>query len=186
MDAGTNNKKYDKFTSPDLLVTFTGKNKVATVSRDIFTGKNELSWKITGLVDFEGNYFNRDVNLDITGKGGNFLELLDIKNKVVLRLFLHADNTGDNAAMYVNNKILLQTDKTSLRKIVSKVQPLSIVFANNKLTVTYASYPPVVCNLFDTDANPGLLKSLYLYFWDNGNTYGRAVDIHEMKYFFKQ
>jgi len=182
----TNVKKYDSFQSPDLFINFRQPASTYTVSRNLgVTPSSVIQWKLKAKVNFENNEPNIDPDLGPAGASGSFLEVLDDKGKVLIRMFFHIDRATNDGYLYFNNKIILKTDRKALKALMSQTQALLIDVTKGQVMVKYGDFPPVNTLPFDGTAHWNAPKSVRLYFWSKAAGSNRVIDLEELKYIYK-
>ncbi|MFD2573952.1 PA14 domain-containing protein, partial [Spirosoma soli] len=183
--AKTNIKTYQPFRSPDLYMYFRQEVGTYKVTRDLGSSTNSLSsWKFTGVVNQDGNFFNIDEGQN--RNGGSVIEVLDTDGKVITRVYPQVFLNRPNApsAVYANSQVIAQGEYfRELGPIFSQSQPLEISMINGTATIKYGPYNPVTVPVFDSSANWQRPKTLQFRFWGNGYNLSRIIDVERM-YFY--
>lgn len=179
----TNVRKYDRFSSPDLYISFRQANSVNTVTRSLGDNTTSLKqWKLNAIVNFEGNYANEDADLSANGNGGSYIEVLDDGGRVITRLFFHSDNGTDVGQLFANNKSVFKTTRDGLRNVMYLSHPLIIEMENGIATVKFGSYPAIKTSAFDPASHWSRPQTLRFYFWCKTKNSSRAIDIEKLYY----
>lgn len=179
----TSIKTSDKWASPDVYIRFRQKQGTAQVSRDLGNTATPLSnWKLSGLVDYEGNLPNDGNDVMDKAGGGMYLDVLDDKGKILIRVYSISVRYKIDTRLYVNDRSLLQSDLIQFMKTTGRPQPMTLAYANGGLTFRYGNLSPVNISPFDPSADPGHPKQMRLYFWGNSSNHERIVDLQDFHF----
>ncbi len=174
-------KSYKK-SSLDVYAHFRQNSAVHTVSRELGTNTNLVGWKLSGKVNYEGNYPNED-----NASGGSYIEVLDVNDKIISRFYTrhrHISDFSDSMYIQANNQVIARGENRELQKITRHSQPLEIISTAGNVIFKYAKFAPVTSPIFDPTADWTSPKTLRVYFWTNTplSNYDRIVDLEAMKF----
>ncbi|WP_207423404.1 PA14 domain-containing protein [Desertivirga brevis] len=166
--------------SPDVTTKFRQTAGAYTLTRNLGVVPCTISgWKITGNINYDGNYENQS-------GGGAYLDVLDNAGKVLVRFYTKLVNgTTNQVYIYANDKIIAQAASTSIRPTLNSYQPIEITASATGIMVRYASFAPVTTTVFDPLSNWRMPKALQLYFWTSavgGSNYDRNVSLEGFRY----
>ncbi len=151
---------------------------LASVSRDLgYSGPPLSNWTLYGDVDYEGNYPNVGRITTDNISGGSFLDLLDNKGKIILRLYMIFVHNPTDAQFYVNDTLLFQGKINDFKKIAWKPQLLKLSCRNGNLLFQYGNLRPIAVRSLDPSANQQSPSGIRILFWGNGNNYERDLDL---------
>ncbi|WP_207534032.1 PA14 domain-containing protein [Desertivirga arenae] len=166
--------------SPDVATRFRQTAGSYTLTRNLGTVPCTITgWKITGNVNYDGNYENQ------TG-GGSYLDVLDNSGKVIVRFYTKIIYGSTNQIyIYANDKVIAQAAQNLIKPVLSTFQPLELSASASGIVVKYGTYAPVTTTVFDPLSNWRAPKAMQLYFWTsavNGNNYDRNISLEGFKY----
>lgn len=179
--ARTNTKTNAK-TDRDLYIKFRYNTlRSEFIDRDLGTIDN-AAWNLSGQLSYELNYSNEDADITPNGKGGQFLEVLDDQNKVIVRFFWNMIYSTKDTKLYANDKIISSGHIDVMKPVYSIPQPFSISLDGDSVTVQYAGYAPVKVASLDTAAHKNKPKKVRFYFWYKSFNSDRIIDIVKLKF----
>ncbi len=165
--------------SPDLFIKFRQASGVFYVTRDLGAVKDAANWSLTGRISYKGNEGN-----EISGKGGNYLEILDKNGKTIAVTFVTIDYNGRIMGVFGNTAKLLEAQQDKMRPIIDQPQPLQITATASGVTFKYAHSATVTTKIFDPTADWRSPKTMRLSFFCEGRNADRIIDIESMRFSF--
>jgi hypothetical protein len=135
----TNVKTYDRFEFPDIYIMYRQSSKMqATLYRNLGVN-NSKSWSLSGEINYEGNYPSTDMKTQgAEGSGGQFLEILDEKGKVIFRFFPQLNYNSKLIQLIANGIVIAAENQPGIERITNRFQPFTLKLKDGKLQFNYA------------------------------------------------
>ena len=179
------NIKTTNDVSPDVFASFQQQNGYAFLTRSLGVNSNLNSWTFSGNINFAINCVNVAARPDLKGKGGVYFELLDENRKLIVRIFLYAQNYTSDIKLYANDKIIYQANKTSLKHLEDKMELITVKLLNGQLLVSYGLNQSCLIQKSDATANIRSPEFARLSFYSKNNNSGCTVDLKNFTFLNK-
>lgn len=172
----TNVKTFSKRSSPDVWVKFANQSGQYTVSRDLGNHVYLSSWKLTGNISYDENVPNSGSAL--------YLDLLDKQGKLLTRFFTTTTfGPASQTTVYANNIKIASGPSAMMESLTKRFQPLTVSMAGSVIKVQYAAFDPVAVSPYERGADPGLPKTMRLFFEAGpGNIYPKIIALSNMQF----
>lgn len=171
-DVKTNDQS---FKNPDIHVNFAQNNKAVeyTVTRDLGTTPDGVSWKLSGHISHEGDALSPSDSYS-----GSFIAILNTSGEAILEFKAFIDYATLTESLYANGQLIARAPAATFYEVWRNVQPLELAQSGNQISVTYAQYPTIFVNPLHT----GSPKTFALLFRSNFSGANRIMDIVDMRY----
>jgi hypothetical protein len=162
-------------TRPDVYAAFEQTNATAEVRRDLGL-VSDSAWSLTGYLDLDDNEGN-------TAEGGCYLEVLDVNEYVIARLYQTIEYGAEARGTIRANDQLLVADRAGpLYQLVRQRQPFTIRLQHNQLAIAYGPYEAATVRPVDSRADVKAPRTVRLYFFaQSGPPRSRAMSVQEMR-----
>lgn len=180
---GTNIRKYARDNPPDLYMKFRQRAGNYSVTRTLDDGiQIRKFWKIWGKVNFNGTYPNSTKNSHDINGGGSSMEVLDNKEKVIVKLFHTVDYSRDRVYLYANDALLMTTTRVLANKMFKTTKKFEIAMNSGKLIINFDGHQKEIMPPKDVGGELDRPKFFRFVFWSNGSKDDRIIDIEEAFY----
>lgn len=148
----TNIKTYRK-NLPDIYIDYRQQNKQAILSRSLGDNINLASWTLSGIVNFTQNCVNVGAGNSFDEQNGVYLEVLDKKQKIIARVFLHSAIYRGDVSMFINDAAIYKQKYDSLTKLEDRWPPITLKMSNGQLLAAYSGNKLMAVQSYDGKAD---------------------------------
>jgi hypothetical protein len=174
----TSFKKFDKHLSPDVYILRRQGTGAAQVTRDFGDISMPLNnWELYGNLSFEKDFPNVGNSPADAASGGCYFEVLDNNGKVLLRVYTVVMHYWDDVRLYVNDKVVLQTNIDNFKKFVERSNRIDITGAAGKLSVKFGNLATVTVGSLESGGAVEHPQKMRVFFWGNGSNLDRTIDL---------
>ncbi len=171
----TNVRSYKKDVSPDIELRFIGKDKTATITRDLgATNASSTTWAITATMSISAPALEPYTDV--------YVDILDDMGKVISRI--HNNRIKGIGYLYANDKTIFSSPTADFQSVISASQPLTMTASDGNLTFTYGSYPSVTAHVFDSTSDWRRPKILRVNFSSTIAAYNYNINFKELHFSF--
>ncbi|MGA0556495.1 PA14 domain-containing protein [Larkinella sp. VNQ87] len=169
-------KKTYQDQSPDICVTFRQDQGTYTVSRSLGASGPTDRWWLSGLINFEGNEGN-------VKSGGSFLEVLDEQDKVIARVYVDIDYSGERPRTVMGNGVtIISLSQKTMAGMLCQFKKLMVMGGSEGITFQYENFAPVTAQVVDKSSDWRRPRKLQLRFFcsDKNSNYNRAISLQSL------